>query len=153
MKLDFVEVAGFRGFKEKTLFNFDPGFAVLTGRNGVGKSSFFDAIDFALTGTINKYRVKGAKGGGLDSHIWWVGEGSPTEQYVHVGFVDSTGSKFTVRRSRELGLETSEKDIYSRFCTSDVSPIGWAQTLIQTSLIRDEMIAALSLDLTEQERL
>ena len=61
MKLDFVEVAGFRGFKERTTFNFDSGFAVLTGRNGVGKSSVFDAIDFALTGTINKYRVTGGQ--------------------------------------------------------------------------------------------
>jgi DNA repair exonuclease SbcCD ATPase subunit len=152
MKLDFVEVAGFRGFKDKTTFNFDSGFAVLTGRNGVGKSSVFDAVDFALTGTINKYRVKGAKGGGLDSHIWWVGDGTPNEQYVHVGFVDTEGSKFAVRRSRELGLETSEKEMASRLCAPSVGPIDWAETLMQTSLIRDEMIAALSLDLTEQER-
>lgn len=152
MKLDFVEVAGFRGFKERTRFNFDSGFAVLTGRNGVGKSSVFDAIDFALTGTINKFRVTGAKGGGLESHSWWVGGGSPSEQYVHVGFVDTTGSKFAVRRSREVGLETSEKELFSRLCSPAVNPIDWAQTLMQTSLIRDEMIAALSLDLTEQER-
>ena len=152
MKLDFVEVAGFRGFKDKTTFNFDSGFAVLTGRNGVGKSSVFDAVDFALTGTINKYRVKGAKGGGLDSHIWWVGDGTPNEQYVRVGFIDTEGSKFEVRRSRELGLETSEKDMASRLCAPNVSPLDWAETLMQTSLIRDEMIAALSLDLTEQER-
>ena len=74
MKIAFVEIAGFRGFKDLTRFNFDPGFAVLTGRNGVGKSSVFDAIDFALTGSINKYQVTGAKGGGLDNHIWWIGD-------------------------------------------------------------------------------
>ncbi|MGP8175071.1 MAG: AAA family ATPase [Terracidiphilus sp.] len=152
MKLDFVEVAGFRGFKGKTTFEFDSGFAVLTGRNGVGKSSVFDAVDFALTGTINKYRVKGAKGGGLDTHIWWVGAGAPSAEYVRVGFVDSDGSKFEVRRSREQGLESSEEEISRRLCTRNVSFQEWAGTLMRTSLIRDETIAALSLDLTEQER-
>ena len=43
-----------------------PGFAVLNGHNGTGKSTVLDAIDYALTGTINKFSVKGAKGGGLD---------------------------------------------------------------------------------------
>lgn len=152
MKLAYVEIAGFRGFKEKTRFDLDPGFAVITGRNGVGKSSFFDAIDFALTGSINKYRVKGAKGGGLESHIWWIGEGTPQERYVSVGFVDANGEVSIVRRSREHGLETPEQNISSRLCTSMEISGDWAQTLMQTSLIRDEMIAALSLDLSEQER-
>jgi len=152
MKIAFVEIAGFRGFKDLTRFNFDPGFAVLTGRNGVGKSSVFDAIDFALTGSINKYQVKGAKGGGLDNHIWWIGDGTPLEQYVSVGFVDDAGGPVVVRRSREKGLETDESTISGRLCTSPESGPDWAQTLMQTSLIRDEMIAALSLDLSEQAR-
>jgi chromosome segregation protein len=52
MKLDFVEIAGFRGFRDKMRFDLPPGFAVLCGRNGAGKSTVLDAIDFALTGTI-----------------------------------------------------------------------------------------------------
>ena len=84
MKLAYVEVAGFRGFKDSTRFDFPAGFVVLTGRNGVGKSTILDAIDFALTGTINKYAVKGAKGGGLESHIWWVGDGAAEMHYPWV---------------------------------------------------------------------
>jgi chromosome segregation protein len=152
MKLEFVEISGFRGFKHKTVFAFSSGFAVLTGRNGVGKSSVFDAVDFALTGTINKYHVKGAKGGGLEDHIWWVGEGPAEAQYVLVGFVNSAGQRFRVRRSRDNGLETSEKEISDSLCVPDVSVPDWPRILMQTSLIRDEMIAALSLDLTEQQR-
>jgi len=78
MKLDFVEMAGFRGFREKTRFDFPAGFAVLTGRNGVGKSTILDAIDFAVTGTINKFAFKSAKGGGLDEVI----VGRPVHQHL-----------------------------------------------------------------------
>jgi len=88
MKLAFVEIAGFRAFKDKARFDLPGGFAVLTGRNGAGKSTVLDAVDFALTGTINKYAVKDARGGGLADHIWWVGDGPPEAQYVAVGFVD-----------------------------------------------------------------
>ena len=67
MRLAFIEIAGFRGFKDKTRFDLPAGFAVLTGRNGVGKSTVLDAVDFVLTGTINKYVVTGAKGGASTS--------------------------------------------------------------------------------------
>ena len=85
MKLEFVEIAGFRGFRDKTRFDLPPGFAVLCGRNGAGKSTVLDAIDFALTGTINKFSVRAARGGGLEDHIWWVGSGTPEANYVSVG--------------------------------------------------------------------
>jgi chromosome segregation protein len=61
MKLEFVELAGFRGFRDRTRFEFPSGFTVFSGRNGVGKSTVFDAIDFALTGSINKFDVKTAR--------------------------------------------------------------------------------------------
>jgi chromosome segregation protein len=152
MKLDFVEISGFRGFKNKTTFQFPSGFAVLTGRNGAGKSSVFDAVDFALTGTINKYQVTEARGGGLNDHIWWVGDGKPDAQYVLIGFSDTHGNRFQVRRSRDKGLEAPESQIASLLCQPELNIPLWPQTLMQTTLIRDEMIAALSLDLTEQQR-
>lgn len=152
MKLAFVEIAGFRGFKDKTRFDLPGGFVVLTGRNGVGKSTVLDAVDFVLTGTINKYAVKGAKGGGLDDHIWWVGEGTPESQYVAVGLVDESGKEFVITRSRERGLDTPADDIARRLCVEQSPAPAWAETLIQTTLIRDETIAGLSLDLPEQAR-
>jgi hypothetical protein len=93
MKLDFVEIAGFRGFREKARFEFPAGFAVFTGRNGAGKSTVLDAVGFALTGTINKFAVKTARGGGLDEHVWWVGSGRAAKHYVTVGFSDGKGEQ------------------------------------------------------------
>lgn len=150
MRLSFVEVAGFRGFKGKTRLDLPGGFAVLTGRNGAGKSTVFDAVEFALTGTINKYDVKGAKGGGLDDHIWWVGEGAAADPHVTIGFVGDDGKDLVVRRSRGEGLETKLDGLAESICSEPGS--AWLQTLVRTMLIRDETIAALSLDLSEQAR-
>ncbi len=152
MKLAFVEVAGFRGFKDRTRFDLPAGFVVVTGRNGVGKSTVLDAVDFVLTGTISKYEVTGAKGGGLEDHIWWVGEGAPERQYATIGFIADDGEKLVVTRSRERGLDTPVEDIARRLCVGEPPAQAWPETLMQTTLIRDETIARLSLDLPEQAR-
>lgn len=152
MRLSYVEIAGFRGFRDRTRFDIPAGFAVLTGRNGAGKSTFLDAIDFALTGTINKFAVKGAKGGGLDSHIWWVGDGSPDAHYVELGFIDTDGREIRVHRNRNRGIEPPLDQLGEVFCSGPMARDGWAETLMQTTLIRDETLAGLSLDLPEQAR-
>jgi chromosome segregation protein len=150
MKVSFVELCGFRGFREKVRFDLPSGFVVLNGRNGSGKSTILDAIDFAITGTITKFSVRGARGGGLDEHIWWVGSGKPEAHYVSVGLQDADGDPFIITRSRERGTDRTPEEIAERLCDS-AAPIA-AETLMQTTLIRDELIASLSLDLPEQAR-
>jgi DNA repair exonuclease SbcCD ATPase subunit len=150
MKLEYVEMAGFRGFRDKVRFNLPSGFAVLSGRNGTGKSTLFDGIDFALTGTVNKFTVTEAKGGGLEEHIWWVGEGVAAEHYVSVGFIDDKGLRFGVTRSRERGCEKDAQSIMRSICIGEVS--STINDLMQSTLVRDERISALSLDLPEQAR-
>ncbi|MGH9551938.1 MAG: AAA family ATPase, partial [Terriglobales bacterium] len=153
MKLNFVEIAGFRGFREKTRFDFPAGFAVLTGRNGVGKSTVLDAIDFAVTGTINKFAFKSAKGGGLDEHIWWVGRGRAAENYVLIGFVDEEGGSKTIMRARGGSVRLQPDGLLKELCggSDEPSPIS-PDTFMRTTLIRDETLMALSLDLPEQQR-
>jgi DNA repair exonuclease SbcCD ATPase subunit len=150
MKLEFVEMSGFRGFRDKTRFDLPTGFTVLSGRNGSGKSTVLDAIDFAITGTINKFSVKEARGGGLDEHIWWVGGGKAEAHYVTVGFIKETGERFVITRSRERGSNTEPREISNQLCTSRSASQPSIETMMQTTLIRDELIAGLSLDLPEQ---
>jgi chromosome segregation protein len=152
MKLEFVELSGFRGFREKVRFDLAPGFTVLNGHNGTGKSTVLDGIDFALTGTINKFSVKAAKGGGLDEHIWWVGPGKAEAHFVSVGFVNDAAEKFVITRTRESGCSVQPSEITSRLCSQRSAHIATVETLLQTTLIRDEFIAGLSLDLPEQTR-
>jgi DNA repair exonuclease SbcCD ATPase subunit len=152
MKLVFVELAGFRGFRDKTRFDLPNGFLIVSGRNGSGKSTLLDAIDFAITGTINKFAVKEARGGGLDEHIWWVGDGKPEAHYVSVGFMDESGEHFAITRSRERGADKPPQEILKRLCSRELAVRSSVETLMQTTLIRDELIAGLSLDLPEQAR-
>jgi chromosome segregation protein len=150
MKVSFVELCGFRGFRDKVRFDFPSGFVVFNGRNGSGKSTILDAIDFAITGTITKFSVRGARGGGLEDHIWWVGSGKPEAHYVSVGLQDADGDPFIITHSRERGADRTPSEIAERLCVSS-APVP-PETLMQTTLIRDELIAGLSLDLPEQQR-
>ena len=152
MKLEFVELAGFRGFRDKARFEFPGGFTVLTGRNGTGKSTVLDAIDYAITGTISKFLVKDAKGGGLDEHIWWVGAEKAKAHSVTVGFIKDNGEKLVVNRSRERGCNIQPHEMIKQLCSDGAASRASIDTLMQTTLIRDELIAALSLDLPEQAR-
>jgi chromosome segregation protein len=150
MKIEFVEVSGFRGFKEPTRFELPAGFAVLTGHNGAGKSTVLDAIDFAITGSISKFTVRNARGGGLEEHIWWVGSGEAKEHYVSIGFIKDDGKRFAITRGRRGLLDGAQGDI-NLLCGSDNAGVS-AETLMKTTLIRDESIVRLSVDQSEQAR-
>ena len=151
MKLQFVEMTGFRGFRESVRFDFPEGFAVLSGRNGTGKSTVLDAIDYALTGTINKFSVREAKGGGLDDHIWWIGSERPQSYSVAVGFIDDDQKSFVVTRT-PAGADVDASEIARRLSKNGNTARTSVETLLSTTLIRDELIASLSLDLPEQTR-
>lgn len=151
MKLDFVEVCGFRGFRDKVRIDFGAGFTVISGRNGVGKSTLCDAVEFALTGSIDKYTVEKSAKETLSDYLWWRGDGTPQAHYVTLAFIKENGDRFTVTRTRESGSDRSPEEIEAALC-SDQSPEGALRQLCKTSIIRDEWIAALSVDLSETER-
>ena len=152
MKLEFIEVAGFRGFRDKTRFDLDPAFVVLTGRNGVGKSTLLDAVEFALTGTLSKYSVQSAKGGGLAEHIWWMGDSPAAERHVTVGFIDDAGARCQISRGPHSVEPEDGAKIRAWFGLPDQADADSIAMLARTSIIRDEHIAAMSLDLPGQAR-
>jgi chromosome segregation protein len=152
MKIDFVELCGFRGFRDRLRIDFAPGFTVITGRNGVGKSTLCDAIEFAITGDIDKYRVEKAARENLADYLWWRGEGSSREHYVTVGFSDGEGHDLVISRTRESGPSLSVPEIERALCIPGGKPDKALEQVCRTSIVRDEWIASLSLDLTERER-
>lgn len=151
MRLAFVEAEGFRGFHDKVRIDFAPGFTVVTGRNGVGKSTIFDAVEFAITGTINKYKVDRSGTDKLEDYIWWRGDVPPSGYYVKVGFVDDEGKSHEVYRDRS-GEATRSEAIEATLCTPIGKPADALRHLCQTSIIRDELITSLSFDLSEGDR-
>ena len=56
-RLRSLEIESFRAYKQKQTFNLDADIVVLYGPNGLGKTSFFDAIDFVCTGRIGRFHT------------------------------------------------------------------------------------------------
>ena len=151
MRIDYIEVCGFRGFREKVRIELGRGFTVISGRNGSGKSTVCDAVEFAITGTINKYTVEKTAKESLSDYLWWRGDGRPEAYYVTVAFIADDGQPFVVTRSRELGSNKRPEEIQAVLCRK-AAPNEALKQLMRTTIIRDEWIASLSLDLRETER-
>lgn len=152
MRLEFIELCGFRGFRDRLRVDLASGFTVITGRNGVGKSTLCDAVEFAVTGEIDKYRIDKAAKESLNDYVWWRGEGQPEAHFVTVGFRDDDGERFAISRTREGGADQPPLLIEEMLCVAGAKPDKALQQLCRTTIIRDEWIAALSLDLSETER-
>ena len=151
MKLNYVEMCGFRGFREKVRIDFGGGFTIITGRNGVGKSTICDAVEYAVLGELGKYAVETSAKESVSDYVWWRGEGVPAAHYVVVAFIDEDGEAFSVTRTREGGSDKTIAEIEAALCQGAV-PDDALRQLCKTAIIRDEWIAALSLDLTETQR-
>ena len=54
VRLETVSITNFRAYRKPQIFEVGADVTVLYGPNGFGKTSFFDAIDFAMTGGIGR---------------------------------------------------------------------------------------------------
>jgi exonuclease SbcC len=54
VRLETVEIKNFRAYRKLQAFTIGADITVLYGPNGFGKTSFFDAVDFAVTGGIGR---------------------------------------------------------------------------------------------------
>lgn len=157
MKLSFIEVCGFRGFRKLTRVDIPTGFAIFTGRNGVGKSTMCDAVEFALTGALSRYTIDDSSNDAAVAaaapYIWWLGDEPAERQYVAIGFIDDSGNETTVTRSRDAKLEVSSGILlHTLLCDSTQAPESAIEQLCRTSIIRDEMIARMSLEMKDVDR-
>jgi DNA repair exonuclease SbcCD ATPase subunit len=132
------------------------GFAVITGRNGSGKSTLCDAIEFALTGTLERFASAKEDKESISDYIWWRGSGDPIARYVEVGFLDTDGREFILKRSPEgLAASPNERDFFEALSIPNGHPTetkDQATNLIRTTVLRDETITGFALDTTEPQR-
>lgn len=153
MKLKYVEMSGFRGYRNRVKIDFGTNFTIIDGRNGVGKSTLFDAVEFALTGTISKYPLGKADKETVDDYVWWRGEEEgPEDRYVRVGFEHEESELVLTRTSLNTNAPENLLGLSKLLCDVESMPSEALKQLCSSSIIRDEHIAALSLDLKESER-
>ena len=152
MRIARLSISGFRGVLIPLHLDFPTGFVVLSGRNGAGKSSVCDAIEFALTGTITKYARESEKGEGVAEYLWWRGNAQAADRYVTLTLVSDAGQEWTITRRPEGTDEAVLKDLLAHVCLQAIDPTKGFTDVCTTSIIRDEMITQLSVDLAETDR-
>ena len=152
MKLAFVDLSGFRGFSGPIRISFSDTFTIIDGRNGVGKSTIFDAVEFALTGTISKYLDATAAGESVDDYLWYNGDSQVKgERYVKLVFDDGV-EQYSIKRTPFNTSDLDVSDVIEKLIDRNFAPNTAITQICAASIIRDEHIARLSLDLKEGER-
>jgi chromosome segregation protein len=150
MRISHIRMAGFRGFRELTHIEVPAGFLVITGKNGTGKSTIIDAIEFVLTGTIEKYPTESGGREHLRDYIWW--RGSAESHFVELGLVSDEGEPIKLVRSRDDASSFPTVKAEQALCYRDFAPAESLHHLCRTTIIRDEQIASLSWDQTDTAR-
>src|SRR5579864_6513876 len=150
MRLRQLELSAFRGFKEPTTIPFGPGFTVITGRNGSGKSSVCDALEFVLTQNLSRFGPADVEGGErIDDYIWWRNTERATKRQVKAVF-DLDDGTLGERTATPTGVENTFDE--SAFYHKRPQVSDPFSLLSQTMLIRDESITKFSTDLPEADR-
>jgi chromosome segregation protein len=150
MRLKQIELSAFRGFKKQTTIPFGSGFTIITGRNGSGKSSICDALEYVLTRHLGRFGPADVEGGErIDDYIWWRnGVLSANRQVRAVFELDEGGIGERTATPAEMKCSFDESLFYdNKAHISD--PLS---LLSQTMLIRDESIVRFSTDLPEADR-
>jgi len=152
MRLGSLKFAGFRGARALASLDFAPGFVVIVGRNGTGKSTICDAIEFALTGDLRPESRHTEKGEGILDYIWWKGGGAdaPEGRFVELTLVDDEGNEHRVRRT-PAGAEVPPS-LEHLLCHNPATLERPLSELCRTAILRDEEITKLSVDLKETDR-
>ncbi len=152
MILSHVELSGFRGFKHSVRIEFSPAYTVIDGRNGSGKSTICDAIEFALTGTISKYLDATSARETVTDYIWWCGDtDEKVDRYVEVGFRNGSAIH-CIKRTPYNSADTDVSSILDKLVDAEAAPPGALQQVCNATIIRDEHIVRLSLDLKDVDR-
>lgn len=149
MRIREIRIEGFRGVRSRLTIPCGDGFTVISGRNGTGKSTLCDAIEFALTGTLARFMAHTEKRERIADYLWWRGEGEPNERFVAIKFEDDQGYEFEVYRGVSSFMDDSA---VRRLYDATLAPPDPLNNLCQTTIIRDETITAFSTDLSESDR-
>ncbi len=154
MKLRSLELSGFRGFLRPAQIRFGQDLTVITGRNGSGKSTICDAIEFVLTGTLSRYAQDTERRERIPDYFWWRGDAKAESLFASLTLEDDEGREFTVRREPDdsAGADGLAQEVRAGLVDEATAPLDAIEQLCLTTVVRDETINRLSTDLSETER-
>ncbi|MEX2402409.1 MAG: AAA family ATPase [Rhodothermales bacterium] len=171
MRLSRIEISGFRGVRDAIDLRLPSGFTVISGRNGSGKSTFCDAIEYVFTGDIRRESDYSENQEGYADYIRWQGEGAPSDgTFVRLYVRDDDRREIVLEREFEKPLvvrrsvggdgapdnefesASAEEEVVSWLCDPGQAPDSPLRRLCETSIIRDERITDLSVEAGERDR-
>ncbi len=98
VRLKEVTIQNFRAYRKPQAFTIGSDITVLYGPNGFGKTSFFDAIDFAVTGGIGRLRtLTDTRFAKTAQHL----DSGSEESFVSLLFTRNEGTQKLVRNANE----------------------------------------------------
>lgn len=100
-----IEISNFRAYGNFSIALPGPGVTILTGPNGLGKSTFFEAIEWALTGSVRRLNEIEIDQNKNNDRLARRDNEAPASQYgVSLEFTDTQGNATKIsRRSRHEG--------------------------------------------------
>lgn len=96
-KLKEVNIKNFRGYREEKIkIPKEADIILLTGNNGLGKTSFFDAIEWGITGQIKRYKPPSNE---RNSECFLKNKHANEQGYVNIIFEDEEGREVYIKRT------------------------------------------------------
>ena len=124
VSLEEITIENFRAYRKPQTFKLGADITVLYGPNGFGKTSFFDAVDFAVTGGIGRFGTKpDSQFSKLAQHL----DSAKEESVVKAVFQSKGVSRRIVRDVRHRnsasldGHSTDRKNILSELTGREIS--------------------------------
>ena len=95
-RLESISIENFRAYRKPQKFDLSADVTVLYGPNGFGKTSFFDAVDFAVTGEIGRLRPRVGRGqfNKIVAHL----DSTPKNSIVSLGFTSNGAMRKVTRQ-------------------------------------------------------
>jgi len=156
MKLRELEIKAFRGFLDTPVFSLDGDIILLAGSNGLGKTTFFDAFEWCLTGRLKRYEQSPTE---KWQYPYIVNRFATRDAFVRVSFIDGENviefiregdehrTKFNIRvngetipatqvKGKKLEVLIADEELLEQIQEEDIESL-----LLRSHLLEQELTA------------
>ena len=112
VRLEAVSIQNFRAYRKQQVFDLSGAITVLYGPNGFGKTSLFDAVDFAATGGVGRLRLAAStdRFAKAVAHL----DSGPKDAVVSLDFASNGTTRRISRRVASRAQAVMESASYDR---------------------------------------